>query len=128
MATKPLTYPESQTTKPNQRQMQEVNAPEMFQFTDARSYIEGVLLDVSPVTVKDNAKETSQYLVQSKNGDRFTFLATYDLSRKLLPVHIGHWIQVKYEGEDKSIKTQGSPMRKFKVSVSKQKEQANESF
>src|ERR1017187_2851007 len=123
MATKPLTY---QPT--NQRQMQEVNAPEMFQFTDASSYIEGVLLDISPVTVKDNAKETSQYLVQSKNGDRFTFLATYDLSRKLLPVHIGHWIHVKSAGEDKTIKTQGSPMKKFKVLVSKEKEHASESF
>src|ERR1017187_4399946 len=125
MATKPLTYPGNPT---NQRQMQEVNAPEMFQFSDSASYIEGVLLDISPVTVKDNVKETSQYLLQSKNGDRFTFLATYDLSRKLLPVHIGHWIQVKYEGEDKTIKTQGSPMKKFKVLVSKEKEHASESF
>ena len=124
MATKPLTY-QSPT---NQRQMQEVNAPEMFQFTDSASYIEGKLLAISSVTVKDNAKETSQYLVQTKNGERFTFLATYDLSRKLGPDAVDHWISVKYEGEDKSIKTQGSPMRKFKVLVSKEKERATESF
>ena len=123
MATKPLTY---QPT--NQRQMQEVNAPEMFQFTDASSYIEGVLLDISPVTVKDNTKETPQYLVQAKDGSRHTFLGLYDLQRKILHSHIGHWIQVKYEGEDKTIKTQGSPMKKFKVLVSKEKEHANESF
>ena len=106
--------------------MQEVNAPEMFQFADANSYIEGKLLDISPVEVK--GKQAVQYLIQSPNGDRFTFLGTYDLERKLLPVHIRHWVSVKYEGEDKSIKTQGSPMRKFKVLVSKEKEQANESF
>ena len=126
MATKPLTYPESQTTKPKQRQMQEVNAPEMFQFADANSYIEGKLLAISPVEVK--GKETTQYLIRTPNGDRFTFLATYDLVRKLGPDAIDHWVTVKYEGEDKSIKTQGSPMRKFKVLVSKEKEQANESF
>jgi hypothetical protein len=124
MATKPLTYPGPQPT--NKREMQEVNAPEMFQFADANSYIEGKLLAISPVEVK--GKETTQYLIRTPNGGRFTFLATYDLVRKLGPDAIDHFVQVKYEGEDKTIKTQGSPMRKFKVLVSKEKEHANESF
>jgi len=111
------------TAMPNptaRRQMQEVKAPEMFQFTREHSALEGVYLGSAMVTVK--GKETIQYMIQDPEGNRLTFLATYDLARKLQPSHVGHWIFVQYEGEDLEIKTQGSPMKKFRVAVSQQVE------
>lgn len=102
------------------REMQEVKAPEMFQFTKDHSRVDGIFLGLSRVTVK--GKETTQYMLQDSDGNRFTFLATYDLARKIQPIHVGHWMSVTYEGEDPDIKTQGSPIRRFRVSVSKEKE------
>jgi hypothetical protein len=61
-------------------------------------------------------------MVQSEGGQRFTFLATYDLERKIQEAHIGHYLIVSYEGEDREIKTQGSPLKKFRVQASKEKE------
>lgn len=108
-----------QGVKPR-REMQEVTAPEQFQFTDRDPALSGVLLDISKVTVK--GKETTQYMLQDEDKQRYTFLATYDLQRKILPEHIGHFVLITYEGEDMSIETQGSPLRKFRVQVSKEKE------
>ena len=108
------------TNRRNGREMCEVRAPEMFQFTKDNSRLEGVFLGISRVSVK--GKETTQYMIQDCEGNRFTFLATFDLARKIQPVHVGHWLSVMYEGEDPDVKTQGSPMRRFRVAVSKEKE------
>jgi hypothetical protein len=104
------------------REMVEVQAPEMFQFTSDGSDIEGILVGISKVEVK--GKTTLQYNVIDDDGKKWTFLATYDLARKLGREHIGHYIYVRYEGEDKEVKTQGSPLRRFKVCVSKENERA----
>jgi hypothetical protein len=100
--------------------MQEVKAPEQFSFTETTRILNGVLIDIDQVTVR--TKPTMQYTVQDEDRRRFTFLATYDLQRKIQPAHIGHWMTITYEGEDHSIETQGSPLRKFRVQVSKEKE------
>lgn len=102
------------------REMQEVKAPEMFQFTRDNPRLEGIFLGLSRVNVK--GKETTQYMVQDSDRNRFTFLATFDLARKIQTAHVGHWLSVTYEGEDPDIKTQGSPIRRFRVAVSKDKE------
>lgn len=104
------------------RQMQEVKAPDMFQFSDQHRTASGVLIDIDQVTVKNNEKPTMQYLFEGDGKRRFTFLGTADLNKKIHPGHIGHWMDITYEGEDTAIKTQGSPMRKFKVQVSADKE------
>jgi hypothetical protein len=104
----------------HRREMSEVRAPEMFAFTKENPRLEGVFLGISRVTVK--GKETLQYMVQDCEGNRFTFLATFDLARKIQAAHVGHWLSVTYEGEDPDVKTQGSPMRRFRVAVSKEKE------
>jgi hypothetical protein len=118
MATSPVgSRPEE--VKPR-RQMQEVKAPEMFQFSDQHRTLSGVFIGVAEVTVK--GRDTTQYMLQDDFGLRFTFLATYDLLRKIQPAHAGHWMTITYEGEDHTIETQGSPLRKFKVQVSKDKE------
>jgi hypothetical protein len=102
------------------REMHEVSAPEMFQFTDHHRTLSGVFIDIAQVTVK--GKDTIQYTLQDDEGRRFTFLATYDLQRKIQAVHSGHWMTITYEGEDPTVQTQGSPLRKFTVQVSKEKE------
>jgi hypothetical protein len=100
--------------------MQEVKAPEMFQFSDQHRTLSGVFIAIAEVTVR--GKDTIQYMLQDESGLRFTFLATYDLQRKIQAAHAGHWMTITYEGEDSTVETQGSPLRKFKVQVSKDKE------
>lgn len=102
------------------REMQEVKAPEQFSFSERNPNLNGVLIDIDQVEVK--GKPTMQYTVQDDEKRRWTFLATYDLQRKIQPAHIGYWMMITYEGEDHSIATQGSPLRKFRVQVSKEKE------
>jgi hypothetical protein len=103
-----------------QRDMQEVEAPEMFKFSDQHPQLSGILIDISLVTV--SSKETTQYMFEAEDGHRVTFLATYDLQRKIRPAHVGHFMWIRYEGEDRSVETQGSPLRKFRVQVSREKE------
>src|ERR1700739_3252697 len=91
------------TTPIRRREMQEVKAPEMFQFTKDRPRLEGVLFGVSSALEK--GKETLQYILRDPDGNRFTFLATYDLARKIQPDHVGHWLSGTYEGEDQEVKT-----------------------
>lgn len=92
----------------------------MFQFSEHHRILAGVLMAIATVEVK--SKETMQYMIQDEAGRRFTFLQTYDMARKIQPQHVGHWIELYYEGEDRSIATQGSPMKKFRVQVSREKE------
>jgi len=103
-----------------QRTMVEIRAPEQFQFSDQNRALAGTLLDISEVEIK--GKPTLQHMIREERGRRLTFLATYDLQRKIHREHIGHWIDVTYEGEDKSVQTQGSPLKKFKVQVCEEKE------
>ena len=104
----------------NKRDMIEVKEPEIFQFSDRQRILAGVLQSITTVEVK--GKETTQYMIQDEAGRRFTFLQTYDMARKIQPNHLGHWLELYYEGEDHSIATQGSPIKKFRVQVSKDKE------
>lgn len=102
------------------REMIEVRGPELFAFSDQHRTLSGVFIGIAEVTVK--GKATTQYMLQDDFGARYTFLATYDLLRKIQPAHAGHWMTIVYEGEDHTIETQGSPLRKFKVTVSKERE------
>ena len=109
------------------REMVEVKAPAQFQFTDQHRTLSGILIDIDQVMIKpkdgkSEAKPTMQYVMQHEDGDRSQFLGTYDLTRKIQPAHIGYFMTITYEGEDSTVQTQGSPLRKFRVQVSKEKE------
>lgn len=109
-----------QVGKPR-REMQEVKAPEQFQFSKQGQIVSGVLISLEPVMIK--GKEAIEYLFQSENGARFTCLGTADLNKKLNPQQIGHFVEVRYETDDTSFQKPGqSAMKVFKVSVSKEKE------
>lgn len=105
MATAPAT--------PINREWTEVHAPEMFTFERPNDTLIGEYLRSEAVTVK--GKETTQYVFKCGDGKIRTCLATYDLERKLSQIEIGKIVKITYEGEDHEIKTQGSPMRKFRV-------------
>jgi len=99
---------------------EEVKAPTMFQFTKQGQELEGVLIDIDQVNVKE--KPTMQYTIRVEGGERFTFLGTNDLNKKIEPAHIGRAIKVRYETDDTSFQKPGqSPAKVFKVLVKKQK-------
>lgn len=103
------------------REMQEVQAPEQFQFTKQGQVLSGVLISIEPVTVK--GKPAVEYMLRDEKGERLTFLGTNDLDKKLQPGHIGHWLDIRYERDDASFQKPGqNAMRLFKVLVSKEKE------
>lgn len=101
------------------RQMQEVKAPELFQFTKPGQILAGVLVSIEPVTVKE--KQALEYMFeQPENKTRMTCLGTNDLNRKIQPGHIGHWLEIRYERDDASFQKENqSPMKVFKVLVGK---------
>ena len=114
-----------QVAKPR-REMQEVKAPEQFKFSEQHRTLEGVYLGFQTVSVEDKEtrerKGASQHMIQDGDGRRFTFLGLYDLEQKLRLDFVGHWVTIIYEGEDRSIQTQGNAMKRFKVGVGKEKE------
>jgi hypothetical protein len=117
MATAPAT---PQVVKPR-REMQEVKAPEQFQFTKIGQTAGGILISIEPTLVR--GKEALEYLFQAEGGGRFTCLGTNDLNKKLHPGHIGHMVEIRYASDDTSFQKPGqSPMKVFSVLVAKEKE------
>ncbi len=104
------------------RKMQEQKEPRMLKFERTNDRISGHLYSIQQVSVKDNESPTVQYDVLDDNGEHVTFLQTYDLGRKLRKEHIGHYVEITYLGEDHSVRTQGSPLRRFRVMVSETRE------
>jgi hypothetical protein len=92
----------------------DVHAPEMFTFERVDDSLLGEYQGPAEVTVK--GKPTTQYVIKCGDGKVRTCLATYDLQRKMTQVEVGRQVRIIYEGEDHTIQTQGSPMRKFRVS------------
>ncbi len=109
------------------REMQEVKAPEQFQFTKQGSTIEGIFLNIEPKTIEDKTthepKQVMEYMFQLEDRQRLTFLGSWDLDRKLNPDLIGHFVSVRYERDDDSFAKAGQNKAKiFKVVASKEKE------
>ena len=114
------TAPQIRKTDNRSREMQEVREPQLWKFTKETPALEGVYLGAQKITLK--GKEAVQHTLEDAAGNRFLFLGTYDLDRKISPSHVGHWMQVEFEGEDRDVRTQGAALRRFRVSISKQKE------
>ena len=115
------TAPATPTPIKPRREMLEVNAPEMFKFTKQGETLSGVLINIEPTTVKE--KPAIEYMLQDERGRRLTFLGTNDLDKKIQPVHLGHWLDIRYERDDSSFQKPGQSAAKvFKVLVAKEKE------
>lgn len=88
--------------------------------------LEGVFLRIDSIVNKEGKKMPRLVFVEGEihggrfesSGDQFAFLATYDLAQKLRTDHIGHFVQIRYEGEDRSVGREGNAMKRFKVAVS----------
>jgi hypothetical protein len=103
------------------REMVESKAPEQFQFNKPGQTVSGILLAIEPIDVK--GKQALEYMFLNERQERFTCLGTADLNKKIIPGNIGHWLDIRYESDDASFQKQGqSPMKVFKVMVSKEKE------
>ncbi len=108
-------FPNRNAPAQTRRQLTEIKGPEMFQFKERGQEISGYLMRISPVDVK--GKKTIQYTVLDENRAEITFLATWDLARKLRHQHVGHFVVVRYLGENSEVKTQGNALREFYVGV-----------
>lgn len=93
----------------------EIKAPKQIRFENPGDSVEGVLIAITAHNVR--GKKTLQYTVEEKNGDRVTFLATWDLAQKLTRKMIGYPIFVEYEGLHDSIEKGGNRAKVFKVMV-----------
>lgn len=116
------------TQLPRRRDMQEVKAPELFQFTKQGQTLAGVLIRIEPTVVK--GKDAVEYLLESKGRQRFTFLETADLKKKITPLMIGHWLEIRYETDQRydGQSAGQSAMKIFKVNVSREKEPGYETL
>jgi hypothetical protein len=97
------------------REMVEVHSPQLFRFTKETPVLEGTYRGSQTVTVK--TKPAVQHMIEDGEGNKFLFLETCDLQKKLSPSQIGRWMTIEYLGEDPNVQTSGYPLRKFRVSV-----------
>jgi hypothetical protein len=107
------------------RKMREIKAPEMFKFIKPGQSVQGILINLEPITVRNEngSSETIEYTFRMENGERLTFLGTNDLNKKMQPDYIGYLHEVRYERDDDSFTKRGqSPAKIFKVLVAEEKE------
>lgn len=96
--------------------MIERKEPTLIKFADGES-ISGLLVGIERIEV--DKKPIVRYTVQDlDSGELSSFLGTYQINAKIRRNDVGHVIDVRYEGEDKSVSRNGNNMRKFKVLVS----------
>lgn len=101
--------------------MRERKEPRFVQFNEG-DVVEGVLLEIERVTIKDKSKgrdsSAIRYTVEEPDGERCIFLGTYQLNVKLRPTDRGHRVVIRCEGEDASVQRGGHAMKVFDVQVS----------
>ncbi len=98
--------------------MVERKEPDFVKFTEGE-VIEGVLVNVERIQVGNPPKSAVRYtLADVEDGSLICFLGSYQIDTKLRPSDKGHYITVRYEGEDTSVKRNGNSMKRFKVFVS----------
>ena len=102
------------------REMVEVKASELLQFVKPGQALQGYLRRIEPVIIK--GKDALEYLFENDEGFRVTCLGTADLNKKINPKMIDHWLEIRYERDEKLPNQQAehSDMKIFKVLVSKE--------
>ena len=103
--------------------MIERKEPDFVKWGD-REVLEGVLtrIDRLEVADKDNPKappkKVVKFTVEEEPGVFKCFLGSYDLVNKIQMEDRGHFVRIRYEGEDRSVSRNGNAMKRFKVEVS----------
>jgi hypothetical protein len=97
------------------RNWKEIKSPEQFKWTRIGESVVGILLSLDPVMVK--GKPNVEYLFQLENGERITMLETADLKKKIDPSLITHWLNIRYEKDQRfdGQDADQSAMKMFKV-------------
>jgi hypothetical protein len=93
----------------------EAKPPEQFRFEKPGDCVEGVLLAITSHTVK--GKKTIQYTVVKKDGNKVTFLATWDLLQKIERKMLGYPVSVTFDKLHDSIERNGNRAKVFTVLV-----------
>lgn len=100
-------------------QCDEAKAPELFAFKTAGDFIDGILLSIQKVTLKDKEtgkpKEVIEYTIEREDGGRARVLTSADLAQKISMAHRGGFVSITYLGLDDSIEKNGNKMRRFEV-------------
>ncbi len=103
-------------------EMETRGEPRFVQF-NAGDVVEGVLMGIERMTVKDRAtgrdRSAIRYTVAEGDGGTCAFLGTYQLNTKLRPSDRGHRVVIRCEGEDVTVKRGENQMKVFDVQVSK---------
>lgn len=101
--------------------MVERKAPELFQFKAEGEVIDGILIRVDPIMIKDKKtfqpKRVSQYTFQRTSGDVVKMLGTYDIDSKVMPGDVGRFVEIVYVGENREVKRGNNFMKVFRVQV-----------
>lgn len=100
-------------------QCDEAKAPELFAFKSVGDTIDGILLSIQKITLKDKdtqkSKEVIEYTIEREDGRRARLLTSADLSQKISMAHRGGLVSITYLGLDDSIEKNGNKMRRFEV-------------
>lgn len=103
----------------NALNMEERLEPRFVKFGDGET-VAGVLISIEVAQV--NGKSAARYTVEDlDSGERTCFLGTAQINSKLRKSDVGHAIEVRCEGTDKSVIKNGNAMKLFRVKVSKEK-------
>jgi hypothetical protein len=107
-------------TKIGTLMMEERKEPVFVEFADGEC-VEGVFVGIEKIEVGDDKKPTPRFTLFRLEDEQFiSFLGTYQLCAKLRKRDLGHFVSVRYEGENVSIgKQKGNAMKMFKILISR---------
>lgn len=110
--------------------MDDRKEPKFYQFgpegVREGEVLEGVLLRID--SIEKEGKRVPRFVFAEgeihdgrfePTGERFSMLATYDLAQKLLMGDTGHFVRIRYTGEDHSVRRGENSLKRFDVQVSR---------
>lgn len=100
--------------------MQERSEPKFVKF-GVGEVVEGVLIKIEQVEIGELKKKATRYTVEDlESKELSSFLGAYQIDTKLRQSDRGHFISVRYEGEEKNVVRNGHALRRYTVRVSNQ--------
>ena len=102
--------------------------PDFVKFDKPGFLIAGRLLRVDQIAVDEGKSRACRYTVEEgvvrgggfvPGGSTVAFLGVYAIDSALRTTDIGHFIAIRYEGEDANVGRNGNKMKKFTIRVSR---------
>ncbi len=101
--------------------MQERKEPVLVKFAKGE-VVEGELIAIERIAVGEEKKPATRYVLRDLDtNELIAFIGVHQINQKLRPNDRGHFVSVRYEGEDKTVSRNGNAMKIFNVRVSTQK-------